>query len=135
MPGANHDATCYDTLGAALTQTGHRVVALDLPSDVPLDDERPAVESTGPDIEAVVKATQDQLDQGEDVIVVAHSYGGMVMGPAVGRMMTEQQEKKNEAESGKGRILWLVYMASIAPLEGQTTRECRAASFEATGID
>jgi pimeloyl-ACP methyl ester carboxylesterase len=67
--GAWHGASCWELLAPHLQQAGHHVVAMDLPTD-----DGSATFDTYADVVCAAIAGCDG-----DVVVVGHSYGGMVI--------------------------------------------------------
>lgn len=81
--GAWHTPSHWEPLATVLISHGYRVVTPALPSC--LDPDEPNVTiptSQEPDIAAVRTAIIAQLDSGFNVVVVAHSYGGLPAGSA-----------------------------------------------------
>ncbi|KAH8129182.1 hypothetical protein ACSS6W_008559 [Trichoderma asperelloides] len=74
IPGAWHPATCYD-LVIELLQEKHNLkcVAVTLPSTT--GDPNASFKD---DLDAARKAVSDETSCGRDVVVIAHSYGGLV---------------------------------------------------------
>jgi pimeloyl-ACP methyl ester carboxylesterase len=74
VPGAWHDASCYDVLIPYLHKLGLKTDALTLPSSN-------AVLGKATPLEADCAVLRSAVEKAEgDVIVVGHSYGGMVVG-------------------------------------------------------
>lgn len=76
LHGAWHGAWCWDPLGARLTSAGHDIVAPDLPGLSPATADAAGRFGLGDHIDAAVDAL-DRIGR-SDVIVVAHSYAGML---------------------------------------------------------
>jgi len=94
--GAWHGAWCWERLVPELEPHGHRVVAVDLPSD-----DATATFETYAD--AVVYA----LDAEEEVVVVGHSLGGLTI-PLV---------------AARRPVRRLVYLCALAPVPGRSFTE------------
>lgn len=73
--GAWHRPAHGEKLVAALKAHGYNTVAPALASVI--ENGAPIPETMQPDIDVVRKAVMDVLDDGSDVIVVTHSYGGL----------------------------------------------------------
>lgn len=73
--GAWHGAWCWERLTPELEARGHRVVAVDLPCDDP-------AETFSSYADVIVAALADEDD---DVVLVAHSMGGLSMPIAAAR--------------------------------------------------
>ena len=80
VPGAWHHAHQYGDLTQRLESAGYKVVGIDIPSAVPRD-QHPTKGYTD-DVEAIQSAIKSEVDQGQKVAVLAHSYGGI---PGVSR--------------------------------------------------
>lgn len=76
LHGAWHGAWCWDPLGARLASAGHDVIAPDLPGLSAATADAAGRFGLGDHITAAVGAL-DRFGR-SDVIVVAHSYGGML---------------------------------------------------------
>ncbi len=103
--GGAHGGSCWYLLAAELEGRGHRVVAPDLPVDE---------DATLTDHAQVVVDAVEAVDEADDVVVVAHSLGGLV-GPIV-------------AEGLDADLL--VLLAAMVPRPGETCLEL----WEATGF-
>jgi pimeloyl-ACP methyl ester carboxylesterase len=123
VPGAWHLPAYFDPLIDYLSSHGYFSVAVPLPSV----NSSPAVTSLQPDVIAVADALTSLLDGGEDVVVVMHSYGGMVGTDAVGKVVQELSTNAVDGSRGNNRsaarIRRLVYVAAWVPLEGQSSRD------------
>ena len=112
--GAYHDGSCYDRVTPLLHASGYESTAVDLPS---AGTEPPAT-TLEPDIECVRSAIQPLLDAGRDIVVVMHSYGGIV-----GTTSLSGMSKKHRSEQHlEGGVTHLVYLASRMPYLGQSTK-------------
>ncbi|RAK99751.1 alpha/beta hydrolase [Aspergillus ibericus CBS 121593] len=72
----------WDDFSARLSGAGFTVSCPRLPS---CKDARPPTASLTEDVEAVRRATQDLLNAGHTILVLAHSYGGVVASEAITR--------------------------------------------------
>jgi pimeloyl-ACP methyl ester carboxylesterase len=119
VPGAWHFPAYFDPLISYLSDHGYPSVAVTLPAV----NSSPAVTSLQPDVDAAAAALATLLDDGTDVVVVMHSYGGMVGTGAVGQVVYERRAAA-DAEGGRGgktgRVKRLVYVTAHVPHDGQT---------------
>ena len=69
--GAWHGAWCWDRLVPELASRGHRTVTMDLPND--------DASATFDDYAEAVVAAMEREDVDDDVVVVGHSLGAMVL--------------------------------------------------------
>ena len=118
IPGAWHTPTHYNKLITALVAQIHNVTAFAI--SLPSLNSCPPLKSWKEDADAVRAAIIGELDAGRDVIALAHSYGGVVMGEAVKGL-----GKGNRVEDGLGSrrrsgVVGLVYMCAMALPRGQT---------------
>ena len=125
--GSWHGAWCWERLAPLLEQAGHDVIAMDLPIDDPT--------ATCDTFADVVCATLDGC--GGDVVLVGHSYGGMMLpliaarrpvrrlvyvcayAPEVGRSLNDQLRDDPESfnpaankgyrRDAHGRSVWFDY--------------------------
>ncbi|KAK9800007.1 putative Alpha/beta hydrolase fold-1 [Seiridium cardinale] len=109
-PGAWHQPSCFDIVRDDLTSRGYETEAIAYPSV----GAEPPNKGLADDA-AVVRAALERLaDQGKQIVLVVHSYGGMVGGNAV-----ENLGYKQRAQAGKkGGVVMFVYMAAFANPKG-----------------
>jgi len=107
VPGGSNVKEVYDPLIASLKAHGYAAKAVDLPSVGP----QPGYDRDKgllPDADVVRNATQRFLDQGKNVVAVAHSFGGCSTSQAL-----ESLGKTTREREGKGSgVLRIVYIAS-----------------------
>ncbi|WP_176560333.1 alpha/beta fold hydrolase [Brevibacillus dissolubilis] len=99
--GAFHGAWCWQKVVPLLEAAGHQVIAVDLPSHG--EDQTPPSEVTLKDYTNRVCSVLDE--QTEKVILVGHSFGGLVISQV--------------AEYRPDKIQTLVYLAAILPMNNQ----------------
>jgi pimeloyl-ACP methyl ester carboxylesterase len=118
VPGAWHLPAYFNPLIRYLSSHGYSSVAVSLPGV----NSSPALTSIQPNVSAVAAALTPLLDDGSDVVVVMHSYGGMVGTNVVGKVVAELAG--GDGAHGKrkqpGKLRRLIYVAAYLPLEGQT---------------
>ncbi|KAL7784832.1 Alpha/beta hydrolase fold-1 [Trichoderma ceciliae] len=110
IPGAWHPASCMDDFLKVLEAAGVSGQAISLRSvgnrDVTVQDD-----------EAQVKAVlMPLIDEGREIVIVAHSYGG---GVCTGVMAGLEKRSRN-AQGLKGGILGVVFVSSFMLFEGET---------------
>ncbi|GJD03679.1 FAD binding domain-containing protein [Colletotrichum higginsianum IMI 349063] len=111
-PGAWHRPWVFDLVREDLAGRGYPTAAAALASvgstdaDVGLDQ----------DVEAVRAVLRGLVDAGRDVVVVAHSYGGVPVANAVRGL----NYKDRAAEGRSGGVIMVVYMASFAIPAGES---------------
>jgi pimeloyl-ACP methyl ester carboxylesterase len=131
IPGAWHSPAYFNPLISYLSDHGYPSVAVKLPAV----NSSPAVTSLQPDVDAAAAALTTLLDRdGTDVIVVMHSYGGMVGTGAVGQVVHERRAA-GAARGGKtGRVKRLVYVTAHVPHDGQTLFEAIEGTIEGPAL-
>lgn len=116
VPGAWHKASCWSKLTALLSHpTGptYKCLPITLPSTLG-NPEATILD----DITAVRTAITTETSAGRDVVVVVHSYGGLVGQSAV-KGLTKRKAvsedaggKEGEEEDGKGHVVGICIIAS-----------------------
>lgn len=108
-PGAWHSPEVFDDVISKLTAFGYKCLALPLQAVV----QKPAVKDLQPDIATVREAVLQQADSGKDVVVVAHSWSGIVVMGALDGLSKQEREKVGK----KGGVVKLAFMCSFVPPE------------------
>ncbi|RSH85812.1 uncharacterized protein EHS24_003992 [Apiotrichum porosum] len=116
VPGCWYPTATYDKLVAALSTRGLKSVPVVLPSS-----------STGSrdasfldDITAVRTVILAETTAGRDVVVVAHSYGGMPAYSASKGLTVGSPSPLTAAEGGTGKVIGFVLLASGFNLPGMS---------------
>lgn len=104
IPGAWNTAESYEKVVPLLEKRGYKCRALTLPSTVGND---PATHFD--DAEHIQRALTDLVDQGEDVIIVMHSYGGIAGTESAKGFSKAEREK----EGKKGGVVGLVFLSAF----------------------
>jgi hypothetical protein len=106
VPGAFCPAHMYDMIVSGAAEKGVQVDALDMPSVGPRDGPLPTMYD---DAAFIASHVTRLADSGKDVILLAHSYGGV---PTT--QSTKGLTKKERAANGKkGGIVRLAYMTAV----------------------
>ena len=112
VPGAWHRPQHYQRLIARLTKVGYEAVGVNMPSV----DSSPPHKSWDQDAQAVRKVIMKYLDAGDDVITVAHSFGGVAMSEAIKGLGRQDRER----DGFQSAVIRLVYMCAMALPKGQS---------------
>lgn len=112
IPGAWHPASCLDPVADRLRRFGYQVRSVDLASV----GAEPPLDSFAPDVERARRVVEDEADEGQDVVVFMHSYGGMVGTEACRGL----DKKGREAAGKKGGARRLVYCCAFILPEGKS---------------
>lgn len=105
IPGACHGAWCFDDLAAALRGRGHRVLAYTLTGVA----ERAHLAHAGVNLDTHltdVLAALDADTDDDELVLVGHSYGGMVITGVADRI--------------PDRVDALVYLDALVPRDGES---------------
>ncbi|KAJ5806687.1 hypothetical protein N7474_010279 [Penicillium riverlandense] len=110
IPGAWHSPDVFDDVRASLAIRGFPSVAVALPA---IGAEPPS-KGLADDTIFVQNEIERLSNEGKQIVVVAHSYGGMVGAGAVEDMGYAERQKTNR----KGGVLMLVYLAAFVAKSG-----------------
>ncbi|KAJ5113306.1 hypothetical protein N7456_001840 [Penicillium angulare] len=110
VPGAWHLPEVFDEARASLTARGFPSAAVALPSI----GAEPPTQGLADDTIAVHNEAERLCDEGKEVVVVAHSYGGLVGAGAVKGL--SYAERQNAGKSGG--VIMLVYIAAFVAKSG-----------------
>ena len=112
VPGAFHTPDAFDGIRALLSKRGHDSEAVSLPSVG-------AAEPTKSGLHADIAHTNGFLralaDQGRQIVVVAHSYSGMVGAGAVEGLGYAQRSKTGRP----GGVIMVVWVAAFVTPKGK----------------
>lgn len=103
VPGSWHKPTCYDRI-IKLLRPNFKCIAVTLPSTLG----NPAA-SFKDDLDAARLAISSEVTAGRNVVVVAHSYGGLVGNSAVKGFA---RNPKDRAQTSKGYVIGIILIAS-----------------------
>ncbi|KAI4240309.1 MAG: hypothetical protein LQ352_007667, partial [Teloschistes flavicans] len=130
IPGGWQSPTIFSFILPALERFGYSVIPITLPSTTTV----PAVRSFAPDVDAVRNAVDSCLAVGKDVVMIMHSYGGLVGCEALKELDHEDEgaglKEGGEGEMAaavdkgtprKGRVLRLGFIAGLVFPVGRST--------------
>ncbi|KAG8159074.1 hypothetical protein KVR01_010735 [Diaporthe batatas] len=106
-PGAWHGTWAFDTVRSQLEALGYSTEAVALPSVGNTD----ASVGLAEDAAALASELAMLTDAGKDVVMVCHSYGGIVASSAVEGFGYKDRSKTGLGENG---VIMLVYMTAFA---------------------
>lgn len=113
IPGSFGLPEFYDPIVNAIKSKGYEIIALHLPSvgpnaGLPRDGPPPSMYD---DAACIATETEKLVNQGKDVVLWAHSYGGIPM-----TQSTKGLGKEERKATGKsGGIVRLAYMTCLVP--------------------
>lgn len=112
--GAFADPSCFDALSARFQKTGYRTAYARIPS---LNPSEPAIASTSKDAAEVrTNLLLPLLEDGKDVIIFVHSYGGVVGGAAAAGL----SKSARMVQGLPGGVIGLLYLVGNIVGEGET---------------
>ncbi|KAF8205349.1 Alpha/beta hydrolase fold-1 [Mycena galopus ATCC 62051] len=111
IPASFSPVSLYDAVIADLESHGYSVKGVELQT-VGRRDKAPSMYD---DAAAVASVASQLADEGKDVVLVAHSYGGVVACEASKGLAKNVREK----EGKKGGIVRIVFVAALVPAEGE----------------
>ena len=109
VPGSWHGPETWNKLASLLEPQQYGCVSIELPTTCP----NPAA-GFSDDVKAVRQAIESETTQGRDVVVVAHSYGGVV-GPSAVKGLTRPKQVEPSsptATSPSGHVVGIIMMAT-----------------------
>lgn len=124
VPGSFARTAFYDPLREALIAEGYATSITPLPS-IGMRHGRPPA-TMEEDAECIRAATEGLVEQGEDVVLVMHSYGGIPGMQSVEGFSRAERERAGKA----GGVVKLVYLAAVVPEVGQSVNEIMAPWLE-----
>ena len=111
VPAACQTPAHYQPLASALQAANFTVAVIPLPSV----GASPGLKSFDEDVAAVHKVVSSLVDDGDEVVVLMHSYGGLPGSAAMKGLGAKERAKDGK----KGGVKRLVYVASYALREGE----------------
>lgn len=121
IPGAWHSPVHYEKLITLLENAGYPVKTMQLPSAGSVE---PKKESTAGDAEAIREnLLLPLLNEGNDVIVLMHSYGGCP-GAAAAKGLGKTERKTS------GSVIGLIFIAAFLAREGDSLLSALGGKFD-----
>lgn len=116
IPGSFSPETFYFETADKLREYGYETIVKDLPSASRVPPEKGA--SMYEDADYFRAVVEKLADEGKDVVLVTHSYGGVV-----GTEAAKDVLKTERKAAGKpGGVVRLVYVTSVVPTPGNSLR-------------
>lgn len=110
VPGAWHTAETWSQTIAELEPKGFKCIAVTLPSTTSV------TAGLGDDVEAVQDAIRAESDEGRDVVLIVHSYGGLVGSSSIRGFAKKAHDDSVKSlvkdESSSGRVIGLALIAT-----------------------
>ena len=115
VPGAWHKPACYEKLIQVL-KSNHNVACVSITLLSTLGDRNATFED---DLQAARRIITNEIEQINDVVVVAHSYGGMVANSAIkGLTKASQASVSSTGNNEHGYVIGLILIAPGFTLTG-----------------
>ena len=111
VPAACQTPAHYQLLASALLDANFPVAVIPLPSV----GASPGLENFDKDVGAIRKVVNSLVDDGNEVVVLLHSYGGLPGSAAMKGLGTNDRLR----EGKKGGVKRLVYVSSYVLMEGE----------------
>lgn len=113
LPGSYVLVSVYQPLLDVVAKAGYEINGIHLPTIGPRS--RQGLDSPAPsmydDAAAIAQEVEKLADQGNDVIIVGHSYAGIPMSQATKGLGKDERK----AQGKSGGIVRLAYMSSLVP--------------------
>ena len=106
VPGAWHGPEAFGQVSSLLKKEGHKCVGVSLPSV----GANPPLKDMSEDVKAVRDAISSEVEQGHDVVVAVHSYGGVPGNEAIKGLTKTDQEAKGK----KGGVVKVLFICAFA---------------------
>lgn len=120
VPGAWHSPVHYQELLDLFEKAGYPTSSIQLPS---VDSAHPNSESVAGDVAAIrEKLLLPLINEGKDVVLIMHSYGGCPGGAAAKGL--------SKAERKNGGIIGLVFIAAFLAREGDSLLSALGGKFD-----
>lgn len=121
--GAFTGPSCFDKVAAEFNNAGYPIAYTKVLSLNPSD---PSTVSTSKDAEHVrTTVLLPLLEKGRDVVLFAHSYGGVVGGAAAAGLSKSAQR----ANAKEGGIIGLLYLAGNIVGEGKSLKDAVGGAY------
>lgn len=120
-PGAWHTANCFDVVREALHARDWTTEAVEYPSV----GAEPPTKGLADDANAVRASVERLSDEGKKVVLVVHSYGGLVGANAVEGLGYKQRQREGKT----GGVILFVYLAAFVTPLGKSIKEMLGGQF------
>lgn len=120
-PGAWHQPTCFDKLRDALKTSGWETDAVEYPSV----GAEPPTKHLADDAAAIRSTVTRLADEGKEIVLVVHSYGGLAGADAVEGLGWKQRVKEGKT----GGVTMFIYLAAFVTPLGKSIKEMLGGQF------
>jgi hypothetical protein len=112
VPGAWHTVESFEPIKKIFTQKGYQFASQNAPG---LHDANATCQDDAESLRT--KLLLPLVEDGKDVVVLMHSYGGMYGSQAVQGLSKKELERVGK----KSGVIALIYVSAVTPVEGKTT--------------
>lgn len=105
VPGAWHLPETFEPTTKILAEKGYESKGVELVSTYDT-----GIQDFDPDVQRIRTAVQELLDDGKDVVLVMHSYGGVVGSEAAKYFLGDNE---NEGKKTRGKITRMVWVCAF----------------------
>lgn len=113
VPGAYHTSVSFESLKNSLGALSHPSTAYTLPS---IASSKPFSADAIADGVFIRSKLEDLIEAGKDVVLVAHSYGGIPGAAAASGL----SKKKRQQQGKQGGVIGLVLISALLTKEGES---------------
>ena len=133
IPGSFVLPEFYDPIVDAVAAEGYQIRALHLPAVglAPGLGREGAPPAMYDDAAFIAKEVEKLADEGKDVVLIAHSYGGTPATQSIKGLGREERQRQGK----KGGIVALAYMTAIVPAVGSSASSTLADRPKESQID
>lgn len=124
--GAWHVSDVWQKLTPVLEAKGHKVRTLEWPSVI----QEPAVKSYDEDIATIRKVVEEEVDAGNDVVVVGHSWSAQPINSGVAEFSKTERAKQGK----RGGITKLAFLCAFVVPEGTALIDALGGEPDKVGI-
>ncbi|KAI5819440.1 Alpha/beta hydrolase fold-1 [Pyronema omphalodes] len=121
-PGAWCEPDSYDTVRNILKQKGYPTVAVAHPS---INSPTPGITTLADDAASLASTLRSLADEGKQILLAVHSYGGCVGSCAVEGLDIESRRKQGK----KGGIIMLMYITAFVLPKGRSLKDGLGGNF------
>lgn len=120
-PGAWHTAGCFDVVRESLRSRGWSTEAVNNPSV----GAEPPTKGLADDAERLRETLHRIAEEGKEIVLVVHSYGGLVGANAVEGLGYKQRQQQGKV----GGVVMFVYLAAFVMPLGKNIKEAVGGKF------
>ncbi|RFU76306.1 alpha beta-hydrolase [Trichoderma arundinaceum] len=115
VPGAWHRAETWDKITSIFEAKGYTCISVTLPSTT-----GDPTAGLGNDVSAIQKAIQSQTSQGRDVVLIVHSYGGLVGSSSIRGFARKHHDNLVSSSTSSGHVIGMAMMATGFAITGKS---------------